>query len=125
MREKVTLEKHVERFKALLRLQDDAETLLELWEEAPDQELEQEAFETLRRVESLVGEAEIQRLLSDEGDEAAAVLEINSGETTRFNTIRANRGNTLLYKIQLVHLAILSAACYSFELEIFPGLSIC
>ncbi len=79
MREKVTLEKHVERFKALLRLQDDAETLLELWQEVPDQELEQEAFETLRRVETLVGEAEIQRLLSDEGDEAAAVLEINSG----------------------------------------------
>lgn len=79
MQEKIVLERQIGRFNALLRLMEDSETLLELWLESPDAELEREAAHNLGRLEQLVGEAEVQRLLSDEGDEANAVLEINAG----------------------------------------------
>lgn len=79
MQDKIVLERQIGRFNALLRLMEDSETLLELWLEAPDAELEREAAHNLNRLELLVDEAEVQRLLSDEGDEANAVLEINAG----------------------------------------------
>lgn len=79
MREKTTLERQVGRFTSLYRVLEDAETLLELWHEAPDEDVEKEARETLQKLEDLVSESEVQRLLAEEGDEASAVLEINSG----------------------------------------------
>ena len=79
LREKTTLERSVSKFDALVRAIDDAETLLELWHEAPDPDLEKEASTILNDLEAKVREAETQRLFSDEGDECSAVLEINSG----------------------------------------------
>ncbi len=79
MREKVTLERSLERFNTLTRTMDDAETLLELWHEAPDAELEREASQIMDALDTQLQSEEIRRLLSDEGDEAGAVLEINSG----------------------------------------------
>lgn len=79
MREKVTLERSLERFAALVRALEDGETLLQLWHEAPDAEIEREAAQTLDQLDMLLQGEEIRRLLSDEGDEAGAVLEINAG----------------------------------------------
>lgn len=79
LREKTTLERSIGKFDALVRAIDDAETLLELWHESPDPDLEKEASAILTDLEAKVREAETQRLFSDEGDECSAVLEINSG----------------------------------------------
>jgi peptide chain release factor 2 len=79
LREKADLEKQVGRFNALLSLQGEVVTLLELCQEGSDQDLERETSELLQQVGQLVKDTEMLRLLSDEGDDASAILEINSG----------------------------------------------
>jgi len=59
---------------------EDAEILVELGEEADDEESFAEAAELLVSAETGCREQEIRRLLGDEGDEAGAILEINSGQ---------------------------------------------
>ncbi len=58
---------------------EDAEVMIELGEEAADQESLEEASGTLDAVQELCDVLEVRRLLGDEGDRAGAVLEINSG----------------------------------------------
>ncbi len=69
----------MERFEALDRQLSDAETLLQLGEELGDIAAEGEAGEALAVLDPLLKDLEVRRLLSDEADEAGAVLEINSG----------------------------------------------
>ena len=64
---------------AARRRLEDAETLLELADEAQDADIEKEGVDILRALEDDVRNLEIQRLFADEGDSADAVLEINSG----------------------------------------------
>jgi peptide chain release factor 2 len=59
---------------------EDAETLLELGDEAGDRAVVAEATQALETVEHAVREVEVQRMLSEEADESGAVLEINSGQ---------------------------------------------
>ncbi len=64
---------------AARRRLEDAETLLELADEAQDADIEREGVDILHALEDDVRNLEIQRLFADEGDSADAVLEINSG----------------------------------------------
>jgi peptide chain release factor 2 len=59
---------------------EDAETLLDLGDEAGDSSVVAEAAQSLERLEHAVREVEVQRMLSEEADEDDAVLEINSGQ---------------------------------------------
>ena len=79
MREKTTLERAVERFYGLKRQIEDAETLIELWDECHEPELEKEAAEALSTLEEAVRLMEVRRMLGDEADEASAILCINAG----------------------------------------------
>lgn len=79
LREKNTLGKVVERYDALARGMSDSETLIQLGEELGDAEASREGEQLLDTTEPLVRQLEIRRMLGDEGDEASAVLEINSG----------------------------------------------
>ena len=68
--------------KAVLELEgllDDADVMIELGEEADDEESLAEAEGSLDAVRERCDSLEIRRLLGDEGDKASAVLEINSG----------------------------------------------
>jgi peptide chain release factor 2 len=58
---------------------DDAEVLLELAEEAEDEETVAEVVEKCNDVEKVLGDAELQQLLGDEYDASNALLSINSG----------------------------------------------
>jgi peptide chain release factor 2 len=69
----------VNTWSAARRRLEDAETLLELADEAQDADIEKEGVDILRALEDDVRNLEIQRLFADEGDSADAVLEINSG----------------------------------------------
>ncbi len=79
LREKTTLEKGLEKFYSVNRRLEDIETLLELAAEANDDALEHEADASFMELDALVRKLETQRMLGEEGDEADAVLEINSG----------------------------------------------
>ena len=79
LREKNTIEKLVNRYLAAERQISDAETLLQLGEELGDADAEREAAALVATAETAVKGLEVQRLLSDEADEASAVLEINAG----------------------------------------------
>ncbi len=79
LREKNTVAKVVERFEALERALSDAETMLQLAEEMGDADAEKEAGTMVAALEPTVRSLEVRRLLGEEGDEASAVLEINSG----------------------------------------------
>ncbi len=79
LKEKSILERNVQRFDAIPRGLSDAETLLELSEELHDDATAAEAEALLDGLEVTVRQAEVQRMLSEEGDENNAVLEINAG----------------------------------------------
>lgn len=69
----------VERYDALARSMSDAETMVQLGEELGDAAAVKEAEAMLAQTEPQVRQLEIRRMLGEEGDEASAVLEINSG----------------------------------------------
>jgi peptide chain release factor 2 len=70
----------VESFETLVRTLEDAETLLELGDEAGDASVVAEAVQAFEKLEHAVREVEVQRMLSEEADEDDAVLEINAGQ---------------------------------------------
>ncbi len=78
-REKTSLERELGLFDELERGLDDAATLLELAEEADDDETRAEAGEHFRQVEESLEEAELRQLLGGEHDRSDAILSINSG----------------------------------------------
>ena len=79
LRKKATLEKVVKEWTALSDAAEEIDTLLELNAEEPDPEFVTEARTGLLELEARIDKLEIQRLLGDEGDDASAILEINSG----------------------------------------------
>jgi peptide chain release factor 2 len=58
---------------------DDAEVLLELAEEAGDEESRQEAVQQLAQVDGVLNELEMESLFFDEYDEADAILSVHAG----------------------------------------------
>ena len=66
---------------ALADSAEEIDALLELADDDPDEaaELVAEAGSTFKQLEGSIDKLEIQRLLSDEGDDNPAILEINSG----------------------------------------------
>ncbi len=79
LKQKTQLEKAVRLFKEAWTRLEDAETLLQLADEAGDPSLAEEAGVTLERLEGELRAMEVRRMLGEEGDEASAVLEINAG----------------------------------------------
>jgi peptide chain release factor 2 len=79
LKQKTLLEKTVRLFMESWTRLEDAETLLELADEAGDPSLAEEAGVTMERLEGEIRAMEIRRMLGEEGDEAAAVLEVNAG----------------------------------------------
>lgn len=73
------MEKPVLLWDAACRQIDDAETLLQLGDEANDPSLVEEARPILENLEQKVRAMEVRRMFADPADEASAVLEINSG----------------------------------------------
>ncbi len=78
-REKTSLERELGLFDELESSLDDAATLLELAEEADDDDTRAEAAEHFRRVEDALQEAEVRQLLGGEHDRGDVILSINSG----------------------------------------------
>jgi peptide chain release factor 2 len=78
-REKRLLERELSLFDALERSLDDATTLLELAEEADDDDARREAAAHFEEVEGALQEAELRQLLGGAHDAANAILSINSG----------------------------------------------
>jgi len=78
-KEKAKAEALVKAWDAPMKALEDARTLLELAEEADDQESRDEAAQTLDGVEEQVRSLELRRMLSGPNDDADAIIEINSG----------------------------------------------
>jgi peptide chain release factor 2 len=78
-REKSSLERELKLFDELEQSLDDATTLLELAEEADDDEARREADDHLDQVQEALLEAELRQLLGGEHDASNAILSINSG----------------------------------------------
>jgi peptide chain release factor 2 len=78
-REKTSLEKELNVIDGVESALDDAATLLELAEEADDEDARGEAAEQFGRVEEQLQEAELRQLLGGEHDASDAILSINSG----------------------------------------------
>ncbi|MFP6605286.1 MAG: PCRF domain-containing protein, partial [Myxococcota bacterium] len=78
-REKTSLERELSLFDELESSLDDAATLLELAEEADDNEARGEAAEHFRGVEDVLEAAEMRQLLGGEHDRGDVILSINSG----------------------------------------------
>ena len=79
MREKGTLERQVRDWQELSTLVEDVQTLIELAEEAEDDDTAQEASEQMGELEAKLASMEVRRLLSAEEDAMDAILEINAG----------------------------------------------
>jgi peptide chain release factor 2 len=79
MKEKADLERALESFEGVATGYEDLEVLFELAEEEGDDDSVAEATEQLPALEERVRQLEFQRMLSEEGDDANAMLEINSG----------------------------------------------
>ncbi|XPP26091.1 MAG: peptide chain release factor 2 [Leucobacter sp.] len=69
----------VAKLRGVERRLDDLEVLIELAEEVDDEASAEEARNELADIESLVGELEVQTMLSGEYDERSAVITIRSG----------------------------------------------
>ncbi|MBK0418535.1 peptide chain release factor 2 [Leucobacter sp. CSA1] len=69
----------VKRLRAVEARLDDLEVLIELAQEADDEDSAAEAAEELAAIEALVQDLEVQTMLSGEYDERAAVITIRSG----------------------------------------------
>jgi len=78
-RRKNSLERELALYEGLATALDDAEVLLELAEEADDDETRQEAAARFEEVETRLADAELRQLLGGEHDGADAILSINSG----------------------------------------------
>ncbi len=78
-REKTSLERELGLFDELETALDDAATLLELAEEADDDDTRAEAAENFHQVEDALEEAETRQLLGGEHDRGDVILSINSG----------------------------------------------
>ena len=78
-REKTSLERELRLFDELETSLDDAATLLELAEEADDDDTRAEAAEHFRKVEAVLEESEVRQLLGGEHDRGDVILSINSG----------------------------------------------
>ncbi|MBW2253437.1 MAG: peptide chain release factor 2 [Deltaproteobacteria bacterium] len=79
LKEKGHIERTVRDWKSLATIRDDAETLLELAEEAEDEDTAREAEVQVRRLEKLLHALETHRLMPEEADANDAILEINPG----------------------------------------------
>ncbi len=79
MKEKAGLERALAAFAAVSEGFEDVEVLLELAVEENDEDSATEAVEQLPDLEEAVRKLEFQRMLGEEGDDADAMLEINSG----------------------------------------------
>ncbi len=79
MKEKADLERAVSSFDELAGNYEDLEVLMELAEEEEDEASAEEAVEQLTELEERVRKLEFQRMLGEEGDNANAMVEINSG----------------------------------------------
>ena len=79
LKEKSRLEKKIAAFQGLVDGMDDASTLIELAQEANDEESMAEAGEMLTALAPEVRQFEMQQMLGEEADGSDAILEINSG----------------------------------------------
>ena len=79
LRDKGALDRKVRDFLKLENLCDEIETLIELAEEALDEETAEEARACLVRMESELRNVETKRLLSWPNDDMSAIVEINAG----------------------------------------------
>jgi peptide chain release factor 2 len=79
LRDKALLEKTVDTYSGVVRALDDADTLVQLGEEAGDAAVVKEGQDALLALEDHVRALEIQRLFAEEADPADAVLDINAG----------------------------------------------
>ncbi len=79
LREKAGLERDLRFYEQTARMLSDAETLIELAEEAEDAEPVEEASTTCERIEPLLEEAELRRKLGGEHDAYDAIVSLNSG----------------------------------------------
>ncbi len=77
--EKSALERRVRDYESLAAALDDADTLVELGEEEGDDETLAEGLKAIKSLAVRIREFEVRSLLSEEADEADAVVEINSG----------------------------------------------
>jgi peptide chain release factor 2 len=78
-REKSAVEAELALFEKLESSLDDGEVLLELADEADDDETRQEAAAKFEQIEVSLGDAELQQLLGGEHDRSNVILSINSG----------------------------------------------
>jgi peptide chain release factor 2 len=78
-REKTSLERELRLFDQLETALDDVATLLELAEEADDDDTRSEVAEHFNGVEEVLEEAEMRQLLGGEHDRGDVILAINSG----------------------------------------------
>jgi peptide chain release factor 2 len=78
-REKTSLEREVALFDDLESGLEDASTLLELAEEADDDDTRREVLEQFENVESALQDAEMRQLLGGEHDRGDVIVSINSG----------------------------------------------
>ncbi|MDP2305334.1 MAG: peptide chain release factor 2 [Pseudomonadota bacterium] len=79
LKKKTQMEKGVRLFQESWGRLEDAETYLELADEAGDPSIAQEANVALERLEGELRAMEIRRMLGEESDEAGAILEVNAG----------------------------------------------
>ena len=79
LREKRQVERELELFDGLAGALEDAGVLLELADEADDDQTRAEAAERLAGAERELGEAELRRLLGGEHDAGDAIVSINAG----------------------------------------------
>ena len=79
MRDKGALERQVRDWEELSTLVEDVQTLVELAEEAEDDETADEARAQMDELDAKLASMEVRRLLSSEEDSMDAILEINAG----------------------------------------------
>ncbi len=79
LKEKGGLERTLRDYKSLVEKVEEAETLIELAQEANDSETAQEAQKIVDQMDNDVKSLETRRLLSQEQDSLGAIVEINSG----------------------------------------------
>jgi peptide chain release factor 2 len=79
LRDKRSVERELAGLAAIAEAQSDAEVLLELAEEAGDDDTAREAAEKLALAERRLAEAELQRLLGGEHDAGNAIVTISAG----------------------------------------------
>jgi peptide chain release factor 2 len=79
LRDKAAVERELELLERLRGAVSDAEVLLELAEEADDEDTRREAAQKLEQAEAHLADAELRLLLGGEHDAANAIVSINAG----------------------------------------------